>query len=104
ARIQRDHDQLVALFAEMATGANAGVTRLASTAEVPQAVADLLARENLPAQVVASPALQALPWSERPVLEVRFGRAEGSDHASVTPAFAAIAETGTLMLVSGADT
>jgi L-lactate dehydrogenase complex protein LldG len=103
-RVARDHAALVELFVAMATDANAVVTRLDREADVPGAVAQLLAHENLPAQLVAAPALAALPWAERPLLTVRFGRAEGPDPVSVTPAFAAIAETGTLMLVSGPDT
>ncbi len=103
-RVQRDHPALVELFVEMAVAANTNVTRLKSEREVPTAVAQLLARENLPAQLVASPALEHLPWSDRPLLTVRFDRAQGPDAVSVTPAFAAIAETGTLMLTSGADT
>ena len=104
ARAQRDHAALVELFAEMAGAANAVVTRLDKLSDVPGAVAALLARENLPAQLVASPALQDLPWGERPLLTVRFDRAHGDDHVAVTPAFAGIAETGTLMLTSGPDT
>src|SRR5277367_5659200 len=104
ARVARDQRGLVALFVEMATAVNASVTRLDKMADVPGAVATLLASENLPAQLVAAPALQDLPWGERPVLTVRFDRAQGTDQVSVTPAFAAIAETGTLMLVSGPDT
>ena len=38
------------------------------------------------------------------MLELRRGRAEDSDAAGITGAFVAIAETGTLMLISGADT
>ncbi|MGH7055097.1 MAG: LutC/YkgG family protein, partial [Stellaceae bacterium] len=45
-----------------------------------------------------------IPWESRPLLHIRRGRAEASDPASLTPAFAAIAETGTLMLISGAET
>ncbi len=37
-------------------------------------------------------------------LRIRRGRAEPRDAVSLTPCLAAIAETGTLMLVSGADT
>jgi L-lactate dehydrogenase complex protein LldG len=103
-RVARDHAALVELFVEMAGAANAAITRLDKLSDVPGAIATLLAQENLPAQIVASPALQDLPWGDRPVLTVRFGRAQGSDAVSVTPAFAAIAETGTLMLVSGPDT
>jgi L-lactate dehydrogenase complex protein LldG len=50
------------------------------------------------------PKLDAIPWAARPMLELRRGRAEDSDAAGITGAFAAVAETGTLMLVSGADT
>jgi L-lactate dehydrogenase complex protein LldG len=38
------------------------------------------------------------------MLELRRGRAEDGDAAGITGAFAAIAETGTLMLISGAGT
>ena len=50
------------------------------------------------------PALDPIPWGERPLLRLRRGRAEAGDAVSLTPCLAAIAETGTLMLVSGADT
>jgi L-lactate dehydrogenase complex protein LldG len=103
-RIARDAPGLVALFVDMATQANATVTRVDTLEQVPGAVAELLAHENLPAALVAAPALAGLPWGERPLLDVRFDRAQASDAVSVTPAAAAIAETGTLMLVSGADT
>jgi L-lactate dehydrogenase complex protein LldG len=103
-RVARDHGALVELFVEMAVAANTNVTRLKAAADVPGAVAQLLARDNLPAELVASPALAHLPWGDRPVLTVRFDRAQGTDAVSVTPAFAAIAETGTLMLTSGPDT
>ena len=37
------------------------------------------------------------------MLEIRRGRAEDADHVGVTGAFAGIAETGTLMLISGPE-
>jgi L-lactate dehydrogenase complex protein LldG len=40
----------------------------------------------------------------RPLLAIRRGRAEPGDAVSLTPCLAAIAETGTLLLVSGAHT
>jgi L-lactate dehydrogenase complex protein LldG len=45
-----------------------------------------------------------VPWETRPLLRIRRGRAEPDDMVSLTPCFAAVAETGTLMLVSGAQT
>jgi len=97
------HGQQVALFVEMAGRAAATIDRRASLAEVPAAVADFLAAQNLPARIklAPDPALAALPWSERTLLEVETGIAAASDTASVTAAFAGVAETGTLMLLSG---
>jgi L-lactate dehydrogenase complex protein LldG len=94
------------LFAAMAEEVQATVTRVGSPAEVPGEVARYLAAENLPAEVVLAPdpTLADLPWDERPLLTTRRGRAETADAVSLTPCFAAIAETGTLMLISGAQT
>jgi len=96
----------VALFVGMAEEVQTTVTRVASDAEVPAEVARYLAAENLPANLVMAPdpALDAIPWYERPLLQVRRGRAEAQDAVSLTPCLAAIAETGTLMLVSGEGT
>jgi L-lactate dehydrogenase complex protein LldG len=90
----------------MAEEVQTTVTRVASLADVPGAVASYLASENLPAELVMAPdpALDAIPWGERPLLQLRRGKAAPGDQVSVTPAFAAIAETGTLMLISGAET
>lgn len=81
------------------------VARVPDAASVPAAVAEYLASQNLPSTLVMSPhaELQAMPWAERPLLQVREGRAEASDLVSVQQAFAGIAETGTLMLPSAPD-
>ena len=50
----------------------------------------------------ADPRLAAMPWSET-ALEILHGPSDGRDVNAVSAAFAAIAETGTLALVSGAD-
>ncbi len=94
------------LFVAMAEEAAATVTRVSSLAAVPEAVANYLAAANLPAEIrmAPDPALDAMPWSERPLLNLRRGRAEADDAVSLTPCFAAIAETGTLMLASGPQT
>ncbi len=44
-----------------------------------------------------------MPWSSRPLLQIREGRAEATDLVSVQHAFAAVAETGTLMLPSAPE-
>jgi L-lactate dehydrogenase complex protein LldG len=101
-----DHSGQVELFVEMAQEVQTTVERVRSLDDVPQAVAAYLAAENLPAELVMSPdpRLDEVPWSERPLLRIRRGKAEPQDLVSVTPCFAAVAETGTLMLVSGEDT
>ncbi len=81
----------------------ATIVRVPDAAAVPDAVGDYLAAQNLPGDFAMSPhpELQAIPWSRRPMLEVREGRAHDTDLVSVQHAFAAVAETGTLMLPSG---
>ncbi len=81
------------------------VARVPDAASVPAAVAEYLAGQNLPSALVMAPhpELQAMPWGDRPLLTVRQGRAEATDLVSVQHAFAAIAETGTLMLPSAPD-
>ena len=101
-----DHAGQVALFISEAQAVDTTIARIPSAAGVPGAVADFLTSQNLPAQLVMTPdpKLDAIPWDARPMLELRRGRAEDGDAAGITGAFAAIAETGTLMLISGAET
>lgn len=105
ARAQLEPAARVDLFVAMAEKASASVARVATLADVPAAVSSYLASENLPASVVPAPALaEMVPWSAVPTLEVRDGAPERDGDVSVTPAFAGVAETGTLMLTSGAGT
>ena len=54
--------------------------------------------------MIQSPALAAdLDWSATPTLEVKTGMSDGTDETSITPIFAGVAETGTLMLQSDAS-
>jgi L-lactate dehydrogenase complex protein LldG len=96
----------VELFIAMAEEVQATVTRVGCPAAVPKAIARYLAAENLPADFVMAPdpSLDDIPWNTWPLLQIRRGRAEAEDRVSVTPCHAAIAETGTLMLISGAQT
>lgn len=104
-RAQLPRAELVELFAAMAAEAACTVDRVASMDDVPDAVAAYLAAQNLPAEVRAAPdpALDAVPWGKRPTLRVERGRADPADVVSVTGCFAAIAETGTLMTLSGPE-
>jgi L-lactate dehydrogenase complex protein LldG len=101
-----DHAGQVDLFVAMAEEVQATVSRVTSIAAVPEAVARYLAAENLPAELVMAPdsSLDLIPWETRPLLRIRRGRAEADDKVSLTTCHAAIAETGTLMLISGPPT
>jgi L-lactate dehydrogenase complex protein LldG len=101
-----DHLAQVELFISMAEAAQATVARVPALADVPETVTRYLASENLHAELVIAPdsSLDDIPWATRPLLRIRRGRAKAADAVSLTPCFAAIAETGTLMLVSGAQT
>lgn len=103
ARTDIDAAARVALFVSMAEEAAATVTRVRDAKAVPKALADYLASANLPTRLVMAPdaELAELPWDKAPMLDIHRGVAEAGDMVSLTPSFAGIAETGTLMLVSG---
>jgi L-lactate dehydrogenase complex protein LldG len=105
ARSRLPHAEQVDLFVRNVEKEFGSVTRVADVDEVPGAVVDYLAAQNLPGRVVMAPhaELQAIPWSARPLLDIRQGRAEATDAVSVQHGFAGVAETGTLMLPGGPD-
>ena len=105
ARAQLPPKAQVAVFQQMAEEAAATVARVSNRGEIPGAIAEYLARENLPARLRLSTEadIAGLPWSTRPLLEITKGATDGSDEVSVTGGYAGIAETGTLMLASGAE-
>lgn len=105
ARGQRDREGRVALFKAMAEKVSASVERLPSAADVPTSVARHLRNHNLPQQIRAGadPKIEALDWSREPQLERLSGASDGRDAVSLSHAFAGVAESGTLMLLSGPD-
>jgi len=94
----------VEMFTHYAEAVSTTVTRVSAAADVPGAVSDYLAEHNLPSDIVMAPdaELDTYPWSERPMLSMRRGRAEDADQVSLTSAAFGFAETGTLMMTSGA--
>jgi L-lactate dehydrogenase complex protein LldG len=95
----------VKLFADMVEAAAGTAEILKSADDVPAAVAALLRRHNLPLQVRRGDdaRLAALPWSKERALEVSTGPSDGHQLASISHAFAGVAETGTLVMASGPD-
>lgn len=101
----RDEAGLAGLLVEKLGEAACTVDEVPSLDEVPGRIAAWLQRENLPARLVQAPAFGAgLDWTRAPTIEVKTGTADGSEETSVTPVFAAVAETGTLLLLSDATT
>jgi L-lactate dehydrogenase complex protein LldG len=89
----------------MVEAAAGTMERAAHPVDVPAAVAAFLRAHNLPLAIRYGddPLLSTMPWERAGALEIRRGASEGKDLAAVSHAFAAVAETGTVVLVSGAD-
>ena len=102
ARSRVPHADQVALFLANLEREYATAAVVHELQEVPGAVADYLATQNLPSEFVIAPhpELRSIPWADRPLLQQREGRAAASDLVSVQHGYAGIAETGTLMLPS----
>ena len=105
ARGQLQPAARVDLFCKMAEAVEAGVTRVASAEDVPEAIASYLRQNNLPAEIRlgADGRLAGLPWEKTPNLTRISGPSDGRDLVGVSHALGGVAETGTLVLVSGPD-
>jgi len=104
ARGQIDAAARLALFIEKADYVQSTVQRLASHADIPDAVATYLRENNLPAAIRLGedPRFAALDWSKT-ALDVSRGPSVGDDLAALSHAEAGVAETGTLVVLSGAE-
>jgi L-lactate dehydrogenase complex protein LldG len=93
----------VDLFIREAERIDATVARVSSLSGVPREVARYLAKNNLPMilKIAADVSGPGIKWTDQTLLSVQEGRADGSEQASVSRAFAGVAETGTLVLLSG---
>lgn len=94
---------IIAHFIDKLESVSAKVTRVATIDKAADVVAGHLQRFGLGNAVVAAPdpALQGIPWSNR--LSVERRAAAGGDRVTVTGAYAAVAETGSLVLLSSAE-
>lgn len=100
ARSRVSRPEQIALFIRNIEKEFGSVARVADLAAIPDAVADYLAAQNLPTDFAMAPhpELADIPWDTRPMLRQRVGRAQPTDLVSLQHGYAAIAETGTLML------
>lgn len=105
ARGQGDLEHRIRVFTEMMLAVGGTVEIVEDINEVPHHVAVYLRDGNLPARVRRGSdlVLAKLPWHRGGTLEVVEGPAEDLDRASITRAFAGIAESGTIVQVSGPE-
>ncbi|MDH3637554.1 MAG: LUD domain-containing protein [Gammaproteobacteria bacterium] len=88
-------------FVDKLTAVAGTVERVGTPDQVFAAIAAHLDKHGLMPQLVAAPALQGLNWPSD--WQVRFGATRGEDLVAVTPCFVAVAETGSVVLLSGAQ-
>ncbi len=94
---------IVARFRDRALNLMTSIDEVSAAADIPAAVARYLRAQHLAPDAVCWPELAALDWAAQG-LRVASRAAQGDDLIGITGAFCAIAETGTLMMCSGADT
>jgi L-lactate dehydrogenase complex protein LldG len=105
ARGQGDVAHRIRIFTAMMEAVGGTVEVLEDVNDVPRAVADYLRERNLPARIWRGGDLRLarLPWHRVSALTVEEGPAKDSDTASLTHAFAGVAETGTVVQLSGPE-
>ncbi len=93
------------LFKAMVEAAAATLDHLPDAAAVPEAVANYLRDRNLPPTILrgADARLANLPWHTQSNLDVWIGASDGRQLAGLSHAFAGIAESGTVVMLSGPD-
>jgi L-lactate dehydrogenase complex protein LldG len=101
--IPRVDGDVVGRFRARAESMQTTTDRVERMTEVPAAAARYLSAAGLPLAGCVWPLLADLDW-QGAGLNVAARGAKGEDLVGITGAFAAIAETGTLMVVSGPDT
>jgi L-lactate dehydrogenase complex protein LldG len=105
ARGDLDLEGRIKLFTTQAEAVQATVRRVRHYDALPGAIERYLRERNLPLRLVmaSAPLLGEIAWQDS-MLSWRTGRPGNDDAIGLTLAFAGIAETGTLMLRSAAET
>jgi L-lactate dehydrogenase complex protein LldG len=95
----------VSLFMQMAEAVDASTARLRTKEEVLPAIIEFLDRHGLGREIVhgTDPFIAGLDWRDHKGLKHREGPARESDAVSLVKAFTGVAETGTLVMLSGPD-
>jgi L-lactate dehydrogenase complex protein LldG len=102
---------LLARFMQRATDMASTVERIGSAADIPVAVARYVDALDLPAMLAAQKSHQGVCWPEFATLDwqaaglsIEARPTIGNDRLGITGCCCAIAETGTLVFTTGADT
>jgi L-lactate dehydrogenase complex protein LldG len=95
--------QLLPRFKERCIAMMSSVAEVTSVADVPQAVAKYLTENKLPLSGACWPEFANLDWAGAG-LKIEARPANGDDKVGITGTFCALAENGTLMLLSSRDT
>jgi L-lactate dehydrogenase complex protein LldG len=102
---------LVGKFLQRATDMQSTIERISARAGIPAAVGRYLDALNLPPALVAQQSRSGVCWPEFADLDwasaglaIEARPTEGNDRLGITGAFCAIAETGTLVVLPGAQT
>ena len=100
-----DSGHRITLFSKLMIGVGGTVDQVETLDDVPRAVAAHLGAAGLPPVLRkgADETLRHLPWHRAPGLSLLSGPADPADHTTLSMAFAGVAESGTLLLLSGAD-
>ena len=96
----------IAQFESLLGAQGTGILAAAGRAQIPAAIAAYLRAGDLPLRLRkgADPFLASLPWTTAGDLNMsQDGPAEPEDQVGLSRAIAGVAETGTLVLASGAD-
>ena len=101
--VAADGANLAVLFRAQALNLSSTLADVTKMADVPAAVAVYLHQHGLPLQAVCWTALHTLDWAQHG-MQVEARAATADDAVGITGVFCAIAETGTLMTLSGART
>jgi L-lactate dehydrogenase complex protein LldG len=94
---------LVKRFREQALRMTDTVDEVETVAEVPAAAAKYLDSIGVEKNAIAWRTLTGLPWADAG-LQLEFRKPRNEDMVGITGVFCAVAETGTLMMLSGPDT
>jgi hypothetical protein len=95
-------EDLEALFCAKLAEASASWESIGDVAALPARVAAYRSSFNLTGVTAVAPALAALAWPQE--LNVAFGTTDGNAVLAVSQALLGVAETGSLMMVSGPET